>query len=95
MKQRPNPEKKLAVLIFLLVSLLAGGCAKEDEEQNDKIEITPITTQAVGVSHTPLPDTNMPLSPMETWCESMMVKPDREWTMEEAKKFSRQCLYNE
>lgn len=95
MKQRLNSERKFSIVIFVLISLLAAGCSRESEDSIDKIEITPVPTDAVGASPTPLPDANMPLSPMETWCESMMVKPDQEWTREEAKKFSRQCLYNE
>ena len=80
---------------MVLAGLLAAGCTKNDGGEGGSISITPAPTQATESSPAPLPDTNMPLSPMETWCESMMVKPDQEWTREEAKKFSRQCLYNE
>lgn len=79
----------------MLTGLLVAGCTEKDEGEGGNVDITPVPTQAAEASPAPIPDTTMPLSPMETWCESMMVKPDLEWTSEEAKKFSRQCLYNE
>ena len=95
MKQPIDLGRKFAIVTFLSICLLAAGCSKENDEEISKIEITPVPTHAAEVSPTPLPNIDMPLSPMETWCESMMTKPDQEWTREEAKKFSRQCLYNE
>lgn len=87
-------NKGFVVTTSLLVGFFAAGCSKDNKEGLEKIAVTPVPTQSVG-SPTPPTEAGMPLSPMETWCESMMVKPDQEWTREDAEKFSRQCLYNE
>lgn len=93
MKQQIYPRAKFAISLLASICLLIAACSKENEEELDRIAITPTPTQAGEPSSTPLSQMGMPLSPMETWCESMMVKPNQEWTSQDAKKFSQQCLY--
>ncbi len=85
--------KRLAVLVLVCPVLSIAACAKDSEDEIDNVVISPVPTESISPS--PELKAGVPLHPMETWCESMMAKPNQEWTKEEAIKFSAQCLYND
>lgn len=79
-------------VVVVSAVLFASACSEENDGDQSTMNITPVPTEPVPA---PPPEKSVPLNPMDAWCESMMAKTNQEWTEDEAKKFSRQCLHND